>query len=158
MTSQTTGQGFDPVRGLINLRDSVNRLVEDGLSAVGGGQTLALDIYETDQAVIVKTAPLLGVQPEAIDVSITGDSLTIRGETRPEETIPAESYLRRERKYGPFTRTVAIPRAIHPDQALADFKDGVLTITLPKMEEARSRTISVEANRGTGTDQTQTPG
>ena len=154
MANQTTGQGFDPVRGILNLRDSVNRLVEDGLSAVGGAQMVALDIYETDQAVIIKTSPLLGVQPEAIDVSITGESLTIRGETRPEDNIPAESYLRRERKYGPFSRTVPITRAVRPDQALADFKDGVLTITLPKAEESRPHTISVEAKRG-GTPQPQ---
>jgi len=139
--------GFDPVRGLLNLRDSVNRIVEDGLTVVGGGLAVTLDIYETDLAVIVKTSPLLGVQPETIDVSITGGVLTIRGETRPEEIIPADRYIRRERKYGPFVRTVTIPRAVRPDRAAADFKDTVLTITLPKADEARAHTINVGTAR-----------
>ncbi len=136
-------QGFDPLKSISGIRDSVNRIIEDGLSVAGGVQQLPVDIYETDDAVIVKTAALVGVQPEAIDVSITSDQLTIRGETRPEDDIRAESYLRRERKYGPFSRTVAIPRPVKADQAVADFKDGVLIITLPKADEARPRTINV---------------
>ncbi len=103
-----------------------------------------MDIYETDDAVIVKTAPMIGVQPEDIDVSITADALTIRGETRPEDDVQSDSYLRRERKYGPFSRTVSIPRPVKADQAVADFKEGVLIITLPKADEARPRTINVE--------------
>jgi len=91
MANQTANPGFDPVRGLLSLRDSVNQMVQSGLSAVGGAQSLALDIYETDQSVIVKSAPILGAQPETIDVSITGDSLTIKGETRPDETILKKS-------------------------------------------------------------------
>jgi HSP20 family protein len=150
MANQTANEGFDPVRGLLNLRDSVNQIVQGGLSAVGGAQTLALDIYETEQAVIVKSVPLLGAQPETIDVSITGDTLTIRGETRPDDTIPADSYLRRERRYGPFSRTVNIPRPVKPDAAIADFKDGVLTITIPKADDARPRTINIGMNQGQG--------
>ncbi len=142
-------QGFDPLRGLMGLRDSVNRLIEDGLSAAGGTQSLPVDIYETADAVIVKTAPIVGVQPEDIDVSITADSLTIKGETRPEDDVQADNYLRRERKYGTFSRTVSIPRPIKADQAVADFKDGILIITLPKADDARPRTINVEAKKKT---------
>ena len=150
MANQTANEGFDPVRGLLTLRDSVNQIVQGGLSAVGGTQTLALDIYETEQAVIVKSVPILGAQPETIDVSITGDSLTIKGETRPDDSIPAESYLRRERRYGPFTRTVNIPRPVKPDSAIADFKDGVLTITIPKADDARPHTINIGMNQSQG--------
>jgi HSP20 family protein len=150
MANQTANQGFDPVRGLLNLRDSVNQIVQDGISAVGGAQSLPLDIYETEQSVIVKTAPILGAQPETIDVSITGDSLTIKGETRPDGSIPADSYLRRERKYGPFSRTVIIPRPVKPDAAIADFKDGVLTITIPKTDDARPHTINIGMNQSQG--------
>jgi len=147
MANQTANEGFDPVRGLLNLRDSVNQMVQTGLSAVGGAQSLALDIYETEQSVIVKSAPILGAQPETIDVSITGDSLTIKGETRPDDSIPAESYLRRERKYGPFVRTVNIPRPVKPEAAIADFKDGILTITIPKTDDARPHTINIGMNQ-----------
>jgi HSP20 family protein len=159
MTNQNTSQGqsFDPVRVLSSLRDSVGKVVEDGLTAVSGGQTLAVDIYETESSVVIKTSPILGAQPEAIDVSLTGDALTIRGETRPEDSIPAENYLRRERKYGPFSRTVTIPRPVKPDQAVADFKDGVLTITLPKTDDARPRTINIATSRG-GTGSGSTTG
>lgn len=152
MSTQTSSQGqsFDPARVLSSLRESVGKVVEDGLTAVSGSQGLTVDIYETDSAVVVKTSPILGAQPESIDVSLTGDALTIRGETRPDESIPAESYLRRERKYGPFSRTVTIPRPVKPDQALADFKDGVLTITLPKTDDARPRTINIATSRDTG--------
>jgi len=153
MTNQNTSQGqsFDPVRVLSSLRDSVGKVVEDGLTAVSGGQTLTVDIYETETSVVIKTSPILGAQPETIDVSLTGDSLTIRGETRPDDSIAAENYLRRERKYGPFSRTVNIPRSVKPDQAIADFKDGVLTITLPKTDDARPRTINISTNRANTT-------
>ncbi len=137
-------QGFDPVKSIMGLRDSLNHIIEDGLSVAGGVQQLPVDVYETEQSVIIKTMPLIGVQPEEIDVSITGDMLTIRGETRPEDDVQAENYLRRERKYGPFSRSIPIPRPVKADQAVADFKDGVLIITLPKADEARPRTISVE--------------
>lgn len=137
-------QNFDPMKSLLGLRDSLNRIIEDGISAVGGTQSLPVDIYETDQAVIIKTAPIVGVQPEDIDVSITADALTIKGETRPEDDVSPDSYLRRERKYGSFSRTVTIPRPVKADQAVADFKDGILIITLPKADDARPRTINVE--------------
>lgn len=138
-----SSQSFDPLRSINNLRESVSRFIEDGLSAVGGGHSLPVDIYETENAVVVKAGPLFGIEPEGIDVSVTADTLTIKGETKPDEDIAPESYLRRERKFGAFSRSVKIPRAIHADQAVADFKNCILTITLPKVEDTDPKVINV---------------
>lgn len=139
-------QGFDPMKAVQGIRDSVNRFIEDGIATASGTQSVPVDIYETVDAVVVKAGPLVGAQPEEIDVSITGTSLTIKGETKPEDDVEGATYLRRERKYGPFARTVSIPIPVKPDQAAADFKDWMLIITLPKAEEAKPRTISVDTS------------
>lgn len=138
-------QNFDPKKVVQGALDSVNRLIEDGISIASGTQSVLVDMYETPETVVIKAGPLIGAQPEEIDVAITGTSLTIKGETRPEDDIDGATYLRRERKYGPFTRTVSIPIPVQPDKATADFKDWTLIITLPKAEEAKPRTINVEA-------------
>jgi HSP20 family protein len=137
-------QSFDPMKAVQKLGDSVNRLAEDFFATASGTQSVPLDIYETAESVVIKAGPLVGAQPEEIDISITGGALTIKGETRPEDDVAGATYLRRERKYGPFSRTVNIPIPVKPDQAAADFKDWMLIITLPKAEEAKPRTINIE--------------
>jgi len=139
-----SNQGFDPLKSLGSLRDSVSRLIEDGLAVAGGTQLLPVDVYETETTVVVKAGPIVGVKPENIDVSFVGETLTIKGEVTPEEVVEAESYLRRERKYGSFTRSIAIPRPVKADQANASFKDSILTIVLPKLEEPEPRVINVK--------------
>ena len=139
-----SNQGFDPLKSLNQFRDQVSRLIEDGISVATGAQLVPVDVYETDTSVIVKAGPIPGVQPENIDVSLVGDTLTIKGETRSEEEVDAESYLRRERKFGTFTRAVTIPRPVKADQAVASFKNGMLTITLPKTEEPQPKVINVK--------------
>jgi HSP20 family protein len=139
-----SNQGFDPLKRLNEIRDSVSRIIEDGISIATGAQLVPVDVYETDTSVVVKAGPILGAQPENIDVSLVGDTLTIKGETRPEEEVGTESYLRRERKFGTFTRAVTIPRPVKADQAVASFKNGILTITLPKTEEPQPKVINVK--------------
>ncbi len=139
-------EGFDPMRTLGNIRDSVNRFLEDNVTGgTAGAQILPLDIYETETSVIVKAGPLCGIEPEAIDVSITADMLTVKGETKPDEEIDPEKYLRRERKFGEFARSVKIPRTIKPEEAVADFKDGLLIITIPKVENPEPKVINVRS-------------
>jgi len=139
-----SNQNFDPMKSLNNLRDSLNRLVEDGMSLVSGSATLPVDVYETDTTVVVKAGPVVGVEPENIDVSIVGDKLTIKGETKSDDSLPEEAYLRRERRFGAFSRTVTIPRPVKADQAAASFKNGMLIITLPKIEEPGPKVINVK--------------
>lgn len=141
-----SNQSFDPMKVVQKLGDSVNRLAEDFFATASGTQSVPLDIYETTDTVVIKAGPLVGAQPDEIDIAITGGALTIKGETRPEDDVAGATYLRRERKYGPFARTVSIPIPVSPEQATADFKDWMLIITLPKAEEAKPRTINVETS------------
>ncbi len=133
-----------PWQELASLRDNMNRILEEGIAAVGGGATLALDIYETSDAVIVEAGPIAGIAGEDIEVSITNNVLTIQGETK-EEPKEDVHYLRKERRFGAFSRSVTIPRPVKAEEAVAKFKNGILTITIPKAEEARPRVIDIKA-------------
>lgn len=141
---------WEPFRDLISLREAMDRLFEESyvrpgseMLAARAAGALAVDMYETDEAVVVKTATP-GVDPEDIDISITGDTLTIRGETKADEEIEEENYICRERRYGAFSRSLTIPVAVEADKAEAEFEDGVLTLRLPKAEEVKPKAIEVK--------------
>jgi HSP20 family protein len=104
-----------------------------------------LDLYETEESVVVK-APLPGVRPEDVDISITDDILTIKGETKSEEEVKREDYHRRELRYGSFCRSVPLPTGVEHDKTEATFEQGILTVTLPKTAEAKPKTIKVKAH------------
>jgi len=142
---------WEPFRELVSLREAMDRLFEDsfvrppsGRLAPFEGGTLAVDMYETDDAVVVKSS-VPGVKPEDLEISIVGDTLTIKGETRAEEEVKEENYIRRERCYGSYSRSVVIPVPVVADKAEAEFENGVLTLTLPKAEEVKPRLIKVKA-------------
>ncbi len=143
---------WEPFSDLVTLRDAMDCLFEDSfvrmrpLPATLGGEALALDVYETDDSVVVKTA-VPGVKPEDIDITITGNSLTIKGETKAEEKVEKEDYIRQERRYGAFQRSVQLPDGLIPGKAEASFRDGVLTLNLPKSPEAKPKTIKVQAKK-----------
>jgi len=135
---------------LVSLRDAMDRLFEEsfvrmrGWPSILGPEALAIDMYETEDSVVVKsTVP--GIQPEDIEISITGDVLTIKGETKLEQTVEKENYLRQERRYGAFERSVPLPGSLVADEAEATFENGILTLTIPKSEEAKPKTIRVQA-------------
>jgi HSP20 family protein len=140
---------WEPFRELVSLREAMDRLFEESFVRPGrlvpaGAELLAVDMYETDDAIVVKSA-IPGIKPEELDVSVTGDTLTIKGETRSEEEVKEEHYIRRERRYGSFSRSLAIPAQIVADKAKAEFENGVLTLTLPKAEEVKPKAIKVKA-------------
>jgi len=142
---------WEPFRDLISLREAMDRLFEEsfirpraGWLVPLGAEALAVDMYETDQDVVVKSS-VAGVKPEDIDITITGDTLTIKGETKAEEKIERENYVRQERRYGAFSRSLTLPTTIVAEQAKAEFENGVLTLTLPKAEEVKPKTIKVKA-------------
>lgn len=136
---------WDPLRELNKLRDNMNRILEEGLASVSGN-VIPVDMYETETEVIVETGPLPGVQPENIEVSITGNVLTIRGEISQDADKGQDAtYIRQERRIGSFSRAVTIPRSIKAEGAVASFKLGLLTITIPKTEDARPKVINIEA-------------
>jgi HSP20 family protein len=100
-------------------------------------------MYETDEAVVVKSA-IPGVDPADMDISIHGDTLTIKGETKMKEEIEEGNYVCREHYYGAFSRSLTIPVSIEADAAEAEFEDGILTLTLPKAEELKPKAIEVK--------------
>jgi HSP20 family protein len=141
---------WEPLGNMMTLRDAMDRLFEEsvvgprGWLAPTGGAELALDMYETNNDLVI-TAAVPGVRAEDVDVTVVGDILTIKGETKSETQSEKADYHRQERRYGSFVRAVALPVGVQVDKAEARFKDGVLTVTLPKAETAKPRAIKVKA-------------
>ncbi len=142
---------WEPFRDLISLREAMDRLFEESVVRPRGGElaprlagTLAVDMWETDDDIVLKTA-VPGVDPDDIDISMTGDTLTIKGETRVEEEAEEENYVCREMRYGAFSRSLTVPMPVKSDEAEAEFADGVLTLRLPKAEEVKPRSIKIKA-------------
>ena len=142
---------WEPFRDLVSLRDAMDRLFDESFVRPAGslalpsdGGALAVDMYDDGDNIKIKSA-LPGVKPDDVEINVTGDTLTIRGETKVEEDVEEENYIRRERRYGSFCRSFALPTPIVADKAEAEFEDGILTLTLPKAEEAKPKTITVKA-------------
>ncbi|MBI2845686.1 MAG: Hsp20/alpha crystallin family protein [Chloroflexi bacterium] len=137
---------WDPFRDLPSMREAMNRLFDEGLFRPWGWAydfgSLAVDVYDNKDSIVIR-ASVPGMKSEDIDISITGDTITISGEVKQEEKVEKENYYRRERRYGSFSRAVALPVAVQSDKAEAVFEDGVLTLTLPKAEEAKPKSIKV---------------
>jgi HSP20 family protein len=105
-----------------------------------------LDVYRENGNVVIK-AELPGVTSEDIDLKIEDHVLTISGETRSEEEVEEEKYIRRERRYGSFSRSVTLPVEAEGDKAEAAFEDGVLTVTIPVAEEAQPEVVKIEVKK-----------
>ncbi|MFW6126269.1 MAG: Hsp20/alpha crystallin family protein, partial [Chloroflexota bacterium] len=103
----------------------------------------ALDVYQRPDQLVVK-ASLPGVKPEDVDITVTGDTLTIQGETKADEEVKREDYIYQEHRYGSFSRSLALPPNLRTDKADASFEDGILTVTIPRAEEAKPKAIKVK--------------
>lgn len=139
---------WEPWNELVSLRDAMDRLFEESIVRPRGrpsafAEALAVDVYETTDDVVVKTA-VPGVKAEDLDITIVGETLTIKGEFKAEEGVEEENYIRRERRYGSFCRSVALPTTVDADKAAAEFEDGVLTLNIPKAEAVKPRTIAIK--------------
>ena len=136
---------FDPVKEFVSLRDNISKAVGDSIRTAVGTTTLfpAVDVYETENEVVIITEPLIGAQPASFEVSMQEDVLTIGGETTSDLDIPEEAYLHRELRFGVFSRDVRITRPVKSTEAKASFKNNRLTITLPKREDNASQIINV---------------
>ena len=104
--------------------------------------TFTVNVSETEDQVAVKSV-LPGVRPEDVEVSVNDGILTIKGESKFEEKTERENYCRQEIRYGSFSRSVPLPSRVNHEQADAEFKDGVLTVTLPKVEAVQPKKITV---------------
>lgn len=105
----------------------------------------ALDVFEDKDDVVVE-AELPGMDKEDIEVNLTDNLLTIRGEKKKEEAVQEENYYRSERSYGSFVRKIELPTAVHSDRVKATFKNGILEVRVPKTEEARAKEIKVKVD------------
>lgn len=103
----------------------------------------SIDVYDEKDSVVVK-AELPGMKKEDIEVNLAGENLTIKGEKKEDKEVKEDNYYRRERSYGSFVRTVALPCEVKSDEIKASFKDGVLEIQMPKTEESKKKAISVK--------------
>jgi HSP20 family protein len=141
MTSFRWPSGFDPLIGFRTLQRELNRL----MNVQGAEGFPPVNVYDSDEAYIVQ-ALLPGVGSSEIDLSITGDTLVIKGTKPPLPNIAENRYHRRERGHGTFTRTVVLPDSVEANKVAAKQTNGILTITLPKGEQAKSHRISVSGD------------
>ena len=140
---------WEPAREMMTLREAMDRLFDDAftrpLSIAGNGWAVpAVDMYQTDNEVVVKAA-LPGIKAEDVQLNVTGEVLTIKGEIKQKEEVKEKAYHLREQRWGMFERSVILPAEVVADKAKADFENGILTIAIPKAEEAKPKTISIKA-------------
>jgi HSP20 family protein len=138
-----------PFGELLSLRQAMDRLFED--SFVRPGQysgsssdsfSLPLDVSTTSDALVIRAA-LPGIDPEQVDVTVEDGTLTIRGETKAEESASEGEFLVREIRRGAFSRSVTLPTGLEPDKAEATFENGLLTLRVPKAEQVKPRQIRI---------------
>ena len=147
---------WQPFRDLVGLQDRMNRLFDEAFQgsgrsadddwALGGAWAPAVDIYEQDGSIVLK-AELPGVDPKDVDIRLENNVLALRGERKLDTEVKRESYHRVERSYGTFTRSFTLPSVVDQEMIKAEYKDGVLRVTLPKKEEAKPRQINVSVSR-----------
>src|SRR3954451_18928930 len=138
---------WDPFREAISLRDAMNTLLQESFVRPGGlsapdGPAAPLDVSETEDAFVVE-ASLPGIKPQDVQITVHGDTLTIRGESEAKEEKEGERWHLRERRFGSFRRSLALATPVDPDRADARYEHGVLTLTLPKSETAKPRQIKI---------------
>jgi len=139
---------WEPFRNLTSFQEQMNRLFEDAFlrgrpddSALTAWAP-AVDIYETQDELVVK-ADLPAVIEKDLDVRVENNMLTIRGERKFEREVSEDSYLRVERAYGSFSRSFSLPNTVNTDAIKAEYRNGVLTVRMPKREESKPKQIKV---------------
>ncbi len=143
---------WSPSRNIMSLHNVMDRLFDDSFVrpdawfAPLSVADLAVDVYETKEDVVVKAA-LPGIKPEQVDITISGNILSIRGESNEQNEVKEKDYVRKERRYGSFSRTVTLPDGLKGDKADATFENGMLTLRIPKSEETKPKTIKVKAKK-----------
>jgi HSP20 family protein len=147
---------YDPLGEMVSLRSAMDRLFEDSFVSpltwrtLASGETIApppVDVHETDDEIVV-TAALPGMKADDVDITMTGQTLTLRGEFKADDEVSKDQYLYRERRFGSFNRTVQLPVRVQGEKADATFVDGVLTLRIPKAEEVKPRQIRISAGAG----------
>ena len=139
---------WEPAREMMTLREAMDHLFDDAftrpLTLRDGWSAPAIDMYQTDDEIVVK-ASLPGVKADEVQINITGEILTLKGETRQVEGKKDKAWHMREQRWGAFERAIALPTEVVADKAKAEFENGILTITLPKAEEVKPKIINIKA-------------
>jgi len=138
---------WEPSRGAATLREEINRLFNNAFEPTGEESNLtswapAVDIFETEHELVVK-ADLPEVDPKDLDIRVENNILTIRGERKFEKKVDENNYLRVERAYGSFARSFSLANTVNAEAIKADYQNGVLTLSIPKREEAKPKQIKV---------------
>ena len=142
---------WEPLRGLNTLQEQVNRLFEDSVTRTRSGQAElaswapAVDIFETENELVIK-ADLPDVREKDVDVRVENNTLTIRGERKFNNEVHEDNYLRVERAYGTFTRSFSLPNTVNTEGIQAEYRNGVLSVRLPKREETKPKQIKISVS------------
>jgi HSP20 family protein len=136
---------WSPFRQMSALSDELDRLFEIPLNGESGGWLPPVDLHEDGDQLVLK-AELPGMKKEDIDISLQGDVLTLSGERKEEEGYNKAETHRSERFLGRFQRTLTLPYAVNSAKVQASYKNGILTVTLPKAEEAKAKQIEVKVD------------
>jgi HSP20 family protein len=141
---------WEPFRNLSTLQEQVNRLFEGSFPAQGDKSALttwapAVDIYETENELVLK-ADLPDINEKDLDVRVENNMLTIHGERKFEQKVKEENYLRVERSYGSFSRSFSLPSTINTESIKAEYKNGTLTVELPKRAESKPKQVKINVN------------
>ena len=145
---------WEPAREMMTLREAMDRLFDDAftrpLSLRDAWSVPAIDMYQTDDEIVIKAA-LPGIKSDEVQINITGEVLTLKGEMKREEEKTSsqqgkeKAWHIREQRWGSFERSVVLPTDVVSDKAKAEFENGILTITLPKAEEVKPKVINIQA-------------
>lgn len=137
---------WEPVREMMTLREAMDHLFNDAFTrpvSMTGSSVPAIDLYQTNDTVVVKAA-LPGFAADDVQISVSGDVLTLRGEYKQESEQKEATYHVHEQQYSSFERAIMLPTEVQTDKAVADFKNGILTVTLPKSEQVKPKTINIK--------------
>jgi HSP20 family protein len=141
---------WDPFRNINTLQEQVNRLFENS-AQVGRGESAlttwapAVDIYETENELVLK-ADIPDMNEKDLDIRVENNMLTIRGERKFEQKVKEDNYLRIERTYGSFSRSFGLPNTVNTESIKAEYKNGVLTVEMPKRAESKPKQVKVNVN------------
>ena len=139
---------WEPMRDMMTLRQAMDQLFDDAFTRPRGASGVsllpAIDLYQTADEVVVK-ANLPGLKADDVQISVASGVLTLRGEFKQENEREEATYHVLERRVGTFERSATLPIDVQTDKAKADSEDGVLTITLPKAETVKPKSITIKA-------------
>ena len=144
---------FEPFRNLLTTQREFERLFKEAFSPMSGETEVStrswappVDIYETEDAIVLK-AELPGIDPKDVEVRVEDNTLYLKGERNYEKEVKEQNYHRIERSYGSFARSFSLPNSIDAEKVKAEYKDGLLTLTMPKREETKPKTIKIDVTK-----------